>query len=77
MTVRLSLSGLIYQRECVQRAILDYRDLCSIEITEFTPMGCVIEVRTELHNDLREDRLVDEFLNYLLDLSTEHYLVSS
>lgn len=77
MTAQLTLSGLIYPRECVERAIFAYRHLCSIEIACATPTGLVIEARTELNDDVKERKLVNEFLNYLLDLSMEHYLVSS
>lgn len=73
MTIRLPLSALLYPPECVQRSIAAYEHLCSIEITDARSTGCAIEVRTA-QDVPSEDRLVHEFLNYLLDLSLEHYL---
>jgi hypothetical protein len=41
-----------------------------------TPTKCFIEVRPRASNDLSEDALIHEFLNYLLDVSVESQLGS-
>jgi hypothetical protein len=58
----------------VEQAIAAYTQLCSVEISEVTPTECVIELRPAPLDASGEDRLVHEFLNYLLDLCVESHI---
>jgi hypothetical protein len=76
MSARVLLSKTVYPRQCLEDAIVAYSAICSVRLTgedsgarevEIIPIQGQVE-----HSD--ENRMVHEFLNYLLDLSLEHHL---
>ena len=74
MSVRLSLSEMIYPRHCLQEAIKAYSGLCSVQVFEIDPEIFVIEIEPSADNEADKDRVAREFMNYLLDLSLEQHL---
>ena len=74
MTVRLSLSEVIYLRKCLDEAIAAYSGLCSVEVSEISSKICVIEIKPSAGIEAEGDRVAHEFMNYLLDLSLEKHL---
>lgn len=75
MSVRVNLAELIYPQQCVEAAIRAYMDLCSVKVLRLTEDGCCVEIRGLQNVDERQ--LVNEFLNYVLDLSLEKHLQPS
>jgi hypothetical protein len=73
MNDRIALSSVIYPPECLRRAAAAYQGLCSVEVVEESPVGCLIEIHRAAHI-VDGRRLINEFLNYLLDLSLEKHL---
>ena len=73
MSVRVSLSPLIYSKECLENAVAAYSDICSVVALGNTPAGPQIEIKAAPGIG-DEPRLVREFLNYVLDLSLEKHL---
>jgi hypothetical protein len=76
VSVRVALSETIYPRECLEEAVAAYSAFCSIEVASCSAGACEIEIVPAEYGNERpdENRLVNEFLNYLLDLSLEHHL---
>jgi hypothetical protein len=72
--IRLPLSALVYPRECVNQAVSAFAHICAAQVTDVSPTGCFIEISPGPNGDSDEDQLVNEFLNYLLDLSLETHL---
>jgi len=73
MNTRLTLSSAIYPVECLREAAVAYQGLCSVEIIGESSTGYSIEIRRAV-NIADGTQLVNEFLNYLLDLSLEKHL---
>jgi len=73
MSRRIELSTTVYPRECLRQAISAYSTVCRIEVINESSRECVIEINPTPDNRDRE-LLSHEFLNYLLDLTVEHYL---
>jgi hypothetical protein len=76
VSVRVALSETIYPRECLTEAIATYSAFCSVDVASYSAGACEIEIVAagSAHGLLDENRLVNEFLNYLLDLSLERHL---
>lgn len=74
MSVRLQLSEAIYPHKCLDQAIAAYSGICSVQLLEMTLKGCVIEIEPCAEIEADADRVVHEFMNYLLDLSLESHL---
>jgi hypothetical protein len=76
VSVQVALSETIYPRECLKEAIAAYSAFCSIEVASCSAAAYEIEIVPVGSGNERpdENRLVNEFLNYLLDLSLEHHL---
>ena len=55
-------------------AIHAYAGLCSVMICEETPNGCNVEIEAFEPARSEGNRVIREFLNYLLDLSLETHL---
>lgn len=73
MNARLLLSPAIYPPECLREAAAAYQGLCSVEVFGTSPAGYSIEITGSA--DVADGKqLLNEFLNYLLDLSLEKYL---
>lgn len=73
MNTRLALSSMIYPPECLQEAAAAYEGLCSVRIISESSAGYSVEISRSA--DAADERqLVNEFLNYLLDLSLEKHL---
>jgi hypothetical protein len=75
MNALLWLSSRIYLRECLEEAISAYATVCKVRVSSETPDGRHIEVEVSKEVDDR-DKTVDEFLNYVLDLSLERHLAT-
>ena len=73
MSTRVALSSAIYPTECLREASAAYRGLCSVKIVGEAPTGYGIEISRSA-DVADEKQLVNEFLNYLLDLSLEKHL---
>ncbi|MDQ3803557.1 MAG: HxsD-like protein [Acidobacteriota bacterium] len=73
MNTQVALSSAIYPSECLRQAAAAYHGLCSVRIVKESPSGYSIEISRSA--DVADgEQLVNEFLNYLLDLSLEKYL---
>jgi len=76
MSIQVSLSTIIYTRECLYQAINAYSDFCSVRICH--DVSGSIEIAISLlpnHSEqFNEHTVANEFLNYLLDLSLETHL---
>lgn len=76
MSNRVMLSSAIYPPECLQGAIAAYEGLCSVRVVGEAPAGYSIEICRSA-DVADEKQLINEFLNYLLDLSLERHLAES
>jgi hypothetical protein len=76
VSVRVALSEAIYPRECLEQAIAAYSAFCSVEVATHPLAACEIEISTLKSEGEQHDEkgVVNEFLNYLLDLSLERHL---
>ena len=74
MSVRLSLSEVIYPRKCLDEAIAAYSGLCSVKVSEDSSTACVIEITPSVGIEPEGERVAHEFMSYLLDLSLENHL---
>jgi hypothetical protein len=76
MSVRVSLSTVIYPKECLEQAISAYSGFCSVKICmeHLGKQDIEISIKEERAEPLGEHRVTNEFLNYLLDLSLELHL---
>ncbi len=72
MSDSIHISWSIYPKECLERAVCDYRPYCTIETSELTEKGCVIYVLPLRPED--EAKVKHSFLKYLLDISLDHHL---
>jgi hypothetical protein len=71
MSVTLHLSGTIYPRQSVEKAIADYKGICSVELASGqNGLTCKITCLQQPE----EKTVVHEFLNYLLNLSVEEHV---
>jgi hypothetical protein len=73
MNARFEISSAIYPPGCLRDAVAAYQGLCSVTVIGESPGGYTIEI-SRAANVVDERQLVNEFLNYLLDLSLEKYL---
>jgi hypothetical protein len=76
MSTRVTLSSLVYPRECVEEAVSAYSAICSVDVYRETQEGLDVDI-TAREDTKDEGRAVNEFLNYLLDLSLEKHLTSA
>jgi hypothetical protein len=76
VSVQVILSETIYPRECIEESIAAYSAFCSVEVAACSAGACEIKIiaAESVSGRRDENRLVNEFLNYLLDLSLEHHL---
>ena len=74
MSIRLRLSEAIYPRKCLDQAIAAYSGICSVQVSESSLKGYVIEIEPCAEIEADGERVVHEFMNYLLDLSLESHL---
>lgn len=70
----LTLSPKVYPAECVRETAEAYAGLCSVSFAADVEEGSYSVEITPLSELIDEERLKNEFLNYLLDLSAERYL---
>lgn len=75
MSAQVSLSSSIYSPECLQDAVIAYQGLCSVQVFNKAVSDYYIEI-TGLAGIDDEQQLINEFLNYLLDLSLEKHLAT-
>jgi hypothetical protein len=73
MNAEIVLSSAIYTRECLREAAAAYRGLCTVNVLRESAGEYSIEI-TRSGEVVDERQLVNEFLNYLLDLSLEKHL---
>lgn len=73
MSTELALSPAIYLPECLYEAAAAYQGLCSVKVISESPAEYAVKI-SPLEGISDENRLVHEFLNYLLDLSLETHL---
>jgi hypothetical protein len=76
MSVRVSLSKSIYPRPCIEEAVAAYSAICLVELIGETLHAREVEI-TPISGQVEqsdERRTAHEFLNYLLDLSSEYHL---
>jgi hypothetical protein len=76
MNTRIALASAIYPPECLRQAAAAYQGLCSVRIVDETPTAYSIEISRSGHI-VDEKELINEFLNYLLDLSLENHFAES
>jgi hypothetical protein len=76
VSVRVTLSESIYPADCLEKAVADYSEFCSVEVISRRAGSTEIEIAALVPATSRHDpgRAVNEFLNYLLDLSLERHL---
>jgi hypothetical protein len=72
MSVQISLDETIYPLECIREAGVVYSDLCSVTLQHGTEHSFVAEITSLSPAD--ERTVVNEFLNYLLNLCLEKHL---
>ena len=72
MSREIALSERIYPRDCLQKTMLAYRDVCRVSLRDVSTPQYVMWIES-CSPDVDEDVAIHEFLNYLLDLSLEHY----
>jgi len=72
MSVQIRLDETIYPLECIREAGLVYSELCSVTLQYGTEHSFVAEITSLSPAD--EKTVVNEFLNYLLNLSLEKHL---
>ncbi len=72
MSVTVILAAAIYPQECIEKTIAAYADFCSVKLFPPTQHSCLAEITAAGSSD--ENQVVNEFLNYLLDLSVEKQL---
>ena len=70
---QVKLSSTIYPPECLKEAITAYQGLCTVRILDESPMSCTIQLRSSTA-EVSELQTMNEFLNYLLDLSLEKHI---
>ena len=70
---RLSLSHDVYEPSAVREAAEAYSDHLNVEILNSSPNETEIVVR-HLGGELPAERVLDEFLNHVLDLSVRRKL---
>jgi len=73
MNARFEISSAIYPPECLREAAAAYQGLCSVTVIGESPAGYSIEI-SRAPDVVDDKQLVNEFLNYLLDLSLEKHL---
>jgi hypothetical protein len=76
MNVRVILSKLIYPHGCLEETIAAYSAFCSVMVHCDDSNMSEIEIMPLSSGAEQADvnRVANEFLNYLLDLSLEHHL---
>ena len=72
MSVQISLDETIYPLECIREASVVYSELCSVTLQHGTEHSVVAEITSLSPAD--ERTVVNEFLNYLLNLCLEKHL---
>jgi hypothetical protein len=72
MSVQISLDETIYPLECITEARVVYSELCSVALQQGTEHSVVAEITSLSTAD--EKTVVNEFLNYLLNLCLEKHL---
>ena len=70
----LTLSPKVYPVECVHETAKAYAGLCTVNLASGGEVRDYSVEITPLSNLIDEERLSNEFLNYLLDISVERYL---
>lgn len=72
MSMQISLDETFYPLECIRKAGVDYSELCSVTLEHETEHSVVAEITSLSPPD--ERTVVNEFLNYLLNLCLEKHL---
>ena len=62
--ITLSFAKKLYQRACIERAIRDYRDICTIDLEEKNTAYCCTFSKSNAELQLT----AYEFANYLIEL---------
>ncbi len=73
MSATLTVAEWLYPADSFRAAAAAYGELCSARLVSEAAGEYTVEL-TSLTEEVEETRLVHEFLNYMLDLSAEHYL---
>jgi hypothetical protein len=72
------VSSMIYPRHCIDEASADYSDFCTVVISNESSMGCRLDIEVQeayrKSTEGAEGRIIQEYLNYLLDLSLHYHL---
>jgi hypothetical protein len=73
MSATVTVAEWLYPADSFRAAAAAYGGLCSARLV-FAAAGEYTVELTSLTEEVDETKLVHEFLNYMLDLSAEHYL---
>lgn len=73
MSATVTVAEWLYPADSFRTAVVAYGRLCSARLVSEAAGQYTVEL-TSLNEEVDETRLVHEFLNYMLDLSAEHYL---
>lgn len=77
MSIRVSLTSLVYPTSCVEQAIAAFASRATIHVRERTTRGCVVEIVPAAESAADLSLTASEFLNHLLDLSVEDFIIRS
>lgn len=77
MTTKIKLTTVIYSLEAIEKATSVYSNQCTIktDASFFDKSYIYIEVEKLLSAELDEQTIVQELLNYILELTIESYLI--
>jgi hypothetical protein len=73
MSATVTVAEWLYPADSFRAAAAAYGGLCSARLVSGAAGVYTVEL-TSLTEEVDETKLVHEFLNYMLDLSAEHYL---
>jgi len=73
VSATVTVAEWLYPADSFRAAAAAYGELCSARLVSGAAGEYTVEL-TPLNEGVDETRLVHEFLNYMLDLSAEHYL---
>jgi hypothetical protein len=73
MSATVTVAEWLYPADSFRTAAAAYGGLCSARLVSEAVGEYTVEL-TSLTEEVDETRLVHEFMNYMLDLSAEHYL---
>lgn len=70
----IALDADLYPLECITNAIQQYQEWCRITVTSSDGTRSFLCIDLVENDSLHPDMIVDEFLNYLLDLCCRLFL---